>query len=220
MAANAELSIAKDAGLAGMEFNQGKWSYRQLVCSALPNHLFLRFMRNGGPGDVSMFSASIPRDGKGPVRIIPIRRRSYSLFSPAPINKLTISAFNHIRAEEHSNKAPGWLGTGLCYAALAGANPQVRLVPPASGAANFSAIAPPILELPAHGGAIVRFTDGTARPHPLEWVLAFNGKGELLKTSRLRASEAVGKVISPTPAAEREKPVPPTIQTVGGKPVQ
>jgi hypothetical protein len=76
---------------------------------------------------VSVFTVSIPRGGDGRVRIIPIQRRGYSLFSPAPINALTISAFNHIRAEEHP-KAPDWLGTGLCYAALAGAHPQAAEV--------------------------------------------------------------------------------------------
>ena len=125
LAADAESAIGERAGFAGLEFNQGKWNYQQIVCPALPNHLFLQFTRNNGTGDVSVFSASIPRGGDGRVRIIPILRRGYSLFSPAPINALTISAFNHIRAEEHSDEPPDWLATGLCYAALAGAHPQV-----------------------------------------------------------------------------------------------
>src|ERR1035438_2630495 len=95
--ADAESSIAEHAGRIGLEFNHGAWSYRQLVCPALPNRLFLRFLRNGGAGDVSVFTASIPRNGDGRVRIIPIRLRGYSLFSPAPINALTISAFNRIQ---------------------------------------------------------------------------------------------------------------------------
>src|ERR1035437_1701964 len=123
LAADAESSIGERAGFAGLEFNQGKWNYQQVVCPVLPNHLFLQFTRNNGAGDASVFSASIPRGGDGRVRIIPILRRGYSLFSPAPINALTISAFNHIRAEEHPAKAPEWLATGLCYAALAGGAP-------------------------------------------------------------------------------------------------
>jgi hypothetical protein len=124
LAAGAESTIGERAGFAGLEFNQGKWSYQQVVCSALPGHLFLQFTRNNGIGDVSVFSASIPRSGDGQVRIIPILRRGYSLFSPAPINALTISAFNHIRAEEQAGETPYWLATGLCYAALAGAHPK------------------------------------------------------------------------------------------------
>ena len=221
LAAKEKPTIAKDAGLDGMGFNQGRWSYKQLVCTALPGHLFLRFTRNGGSGDVSMFSASIPRDGNGPVRIIPIRRRGYSLFSPAPISASTISIFNHIRAEDDSDKLPGWLGTGLCYAALAGANPRVALTPATAGSgANLTAVAPPILQISGEGGATIRFTDVTARPHPLEWILVFNDEGKLLKTSRLRASMAVGRAIPTTQVTEKGKPVPPTIQNVSGKPIQ
>src|SRR5580700_5396739 len=104
LAANAESSIAEDAKYADLDFNQGQWSYQQVLCPTLPNHIFLRFLRNNGAGDVSMFSASIPRGEEGRVRIIPIQRRGYSLFSPAPINALTISAFNHIRAEENPDQ--------------------------------------------------------------------------------------------------------------------
>ncbi len=108
-AADAEASIGERAHYAGLEFNQGKWSYQQVVCPVFRNHIFLRFMRNNGVGDVSMFTASVPLNGEGRVRIIPIRMRGYSLWSPAPINALTISAFNHIRAEEQPTSLPtGW----------------------------------------------------------------------------------------------------------------
>src|SRR5271165_4711318 len=53
LAANPGSAIAELAKYAGLEFNQGKWSYEQVVCTALPEHLFLRFTRNNGTGDVS-----------------------------------------------------------------------------------------------------------------------------------------------------------------------
>src|ERR1700758_4738723 len=123
--ADAESSIAEHAGFAGLEFPQSGWNYRQIVCPTFPNHLFLRYTRNNGAGDMSVFSASIPRNGEGRVRIVPIIKRGYSLFSPAPINALTISAFNHIRAEEGEAANSDWLGNALCYAALAGSQPQI-----------------------------------------------------------------------------------------------
>jgi uncharacterized protein with von Willebrand factor type A (vWA) domain len=58
LAADAEASISEHAGHLDLEFNQGKWGYRQVVCPAFPNHLFLRFTRNNGTGDVSIFTAS------------------------------------------------------------------------------------------------------------------------------------------------------------------
>ena len=122
--ADAESSIAEHAGFAGLEYQQSNWNYRQIVCPSFPNHLFLQYTRNNGVGDITVFSASIPRNGEGRVRIVPILKRGYSLFSPAPINALTISAFNHIRAEEGKTANSDWLGNALCYAALAGAQPR------------------------------------------------------------------------------------------------
>jgi hypothetical protein len=198
LAMNAEPVIGERAGFAGLEFNEGKWNSRQIVCSALPNHLFLQFMRNNGTGDVSVFSASIPRGGEGQVRIIPILRRGYSLFSPAPINALTISVFNHIRAEEQPEKAAEWLATGLCYAALAGAHPQI-------GPAEVTEIqklptAPPgMLMIPSRGGAVISFTDRSATPRPMEWTMTFNDKGKLLKATYFAAHKSKEKVVARAP---------------------
>lgn len=209
--AGAESSIQERTSWAAMDFNGGQWNYRQLVCPALPNHLFLQFTRNNGVGDVSVFSASIPRNGEGRVRIIPIQRRGYSLFSPAPINALTISAFNHIRAEEHPDKAPDWLTTGLCYAALAGAHPEAVLLPANFGEQKFPAASPATMEIPNRGGAIIRFADVAVAPHPMLWTMTFDGKGKLLKASRSPAPMVTAKAIPPPTAQPIVKQIPQTI---------
>jgi hypothetical protein len=207
LAADAESSIGEHAGFDGLEFDQGKWAYQQIVCPALPNHLLLQFTRNNGAGDVSVFSASIPRGGDGRIRIIPILRRGYSLFSPAPINALTISAFNHIRAEEHAD-APDWVTTGLCYAALAGAHPQMG--PAEETDFRKLPVAPPaLLVIPLRGGAVIKFTDVAAIPHPMNWTMTFDGKGKLLKATHSAAAQHL-----------KEKTVPGTPLEIQGKPVQ
>ncbi len=202
--ADAEASIAEQAGVSGMEFTSGRWSYRQIVCPAFPNHLFLRFTRNQGAGDVSVFSASIPRNGRGRVRIIPILRRSYSLFSPAPVNAITIAAFNHIRAEEKTTQVGGWADFGLCYAALAGANPELARPDEWAGRRNSEPRTYPWcsaeLSYPNAGGAILRMTDASVRPRPMEWMLVFNAKGTLVKAGRQPASMMVVKETHPQPA--------------------
>ncbi|MGH9520491.1 MAG: hypothetical protein ACRD2D_12615, partial [Terriglobales bacterium] len=93
------------------------------------------------------------------MRIIPILKRSYSLFAPAPINALTISAFNHIRVEEHGSDKADWLEDGLCYAALAGANPAVTspYVQPKLGRPVPAVTA--VLAIEAKGGEVMRFAD-------------------------------------------------------------
>jgi hypothetical protein len=177
--ADAESSIAEHAGYAGLEFNQGKWNYRQIVCPAFPNHLFLRFTRNQGAGDVSVFTASIPRNGEGRVRIIPIERRSYSLFSPAPVNAQTIDAFNHIRAEEHAGGPTPWVGISVCYAALAGARLPLNPNEDSDEAQTVSSI----LTVSGDSGFVMRLTDLAAVPRPTAWTLTFDRKGKLIKSS-------------------------------------
>jgi hypothetical protein len=128
-----------------------------------------------------MFSVSISKSGDGRVRIIPILRRGYSLFSPAPINALAISAFNHIRAEEPADAPPDWVMTGLCYAALTGANPEAAFVAKDPADQTFPAYVGPTLEVPAKGGSIIRFVTMDARP--MQWAMTFDRRGKLLKAS-------------------------------------
>jgi hypothetical protein len=202
--ADAEASIGEHAGFMGLEFNSGGWSYEQVVCPALPNHVFLKFLRNNGTGDVSMFTASIPREGDGRVRIIPIRLRGYSLFSPAPINALTISAFNHIRAEEHPDRAPDWLGTGLCYAALAGGHPQAAMLSEVKESQTKYPTAPTAtLEVPTQGGAVLSFTDVSTSPKPMEWSMVFDSKGRLLKAIHAPETLAVARTLHAAAVDER-----------------
>lgn len=190
LAEGARTLIARRAELFDLDLNRGPWSYDQLVCSAMPNHLFLRFTRKGGAGDVSEFSVSIPR-GEGQLRIIPILRRGYSMFTPAPSNAQTIEVFNRILTEEHPANAPGWLESGLCYAALAGAQPEIAFQ--ASSSAKDSANQQPLAAMPAilnklsDGGAIIRFADKSALPRPIEWTMTFDGKGRLVKATRMPA---------------------------------
>ncbi len=213
-AANAESSIAEHAGHTGLEFNQGQWTYHQVVCPALPNHIFLRFLRNNGAGDVSVFTASIPRGGEGRVRIIPIQMRSYSLFSPAPINALTISAFNHIRAEDNPDGAPvaDWLGTALCYAALAGGHPQPARVNQEPPTDKFPVANEASLAIPDKGGAILSFADVSTAPKSMTWTMTFDGKGRLLKAAHTPAALLPITWVHPAPVD------PKTIQLLGTEP--
>jgi hypothetical protein len=213
LAEGARTLIARRAGLFGLELNRGHWSYDQLVCSAMPNHLFLRFTENGGAGDVSEFSVSIPR-GEGQLRIIPILRRGYSLFTPAPSNAQTIEVFNRIRTEEHPVKAPGWLESGLCYAALAGAQPEIafQASPSARDSANHQpqAAMPAVLKKQSDGGAIVRFADKSALPRPIEWTMIFDGQGRLMKATRSPAplikEKTLQSVAAGVPASPKLEP--------------
>jgi hypothetical protein len=183
LAASSDRSIHEGATLAGMELNVGKWSYQQLVCKALPDHVFLLYRGDNGPSDQSLFSAAIPRGSKRRVRIIPVERRGYSLFSPAAVNALTVSAFNRIRADEPENKSADWLATALCYAALAGARPALSISIKNPADITDSLVFPPTLEVGSSGDSTVRFVDLASEKQPVEWALTFSQKGELIKVA-------------------------------------
>jgi hypothetical protein len=216
--ADGESSIRERVGFNGLEFNEGKWSYQQIVCSAFPNHILLKFTRNNGKGDESVFTASIPRMGEGRVRIIPILRRGYSLFSPAPVNALTISVFNHIRAEEQPQGPPDWLSTGMCYAALAGAHPQVEPGIENTEARKFRSGQPAILEIPVKGGAVITFLDVAAAPKPMEWSMIFDAKGKLLKATHTPAPWTLPTDVPQTLVQIKGTPIPATLMEVNGRP--
>lgn len=207
LAASAESSIGEHAGFVGLEFdqgsNRGKWSYQQVVCPALTNHLFLQFTRNNGVGDVSMFSASIPRGGDGRVRIIPILRRGYSLWSPAPVNALTISTFNHIRDEEHADHVSDWLGVGVCYASLAAGHRVEAFAEEEEAGLKYPQAMTPAIEISTLGAATMSFTDVSAAEHPMEWEMEFDGKGKLLK-----ARHKSEPVATPTRVSEPTRDLP------------
>ena len=186
LVADAQSSIAERAGFENLEFDGGGWTYHELVCPALPNHLFLRFTRDDGTRQMSMFSAAIPRDGNGRVHIIPIVRKGYSLFSPAPVGALTMAAFNRIRSEERDRATSDWVGTGLCYAALAGANPQAQTV--GDDDAETGGVLQPTLRITAEGGSVIRFADVSTMPKAMEWTMVFDPRGKLVHAEHRPAS--------------------------------
>lgn len=209
LVADSESSIAEHASRSGIDFTPGGWNYQQIVCSALPNHLFLKYTREAGTASETLFTASIPRNGDGRVRVIPVRRRGYSLFSPAPINALTISAFNHIRAEEaESQRAQSWLGNGLCYAALAGAHPRV------AGPDSEPTLGHPVpalsafLDVKNNDGEVIRFVDEAASLRPMAWSMTFTQKGKLVKVTHTTAAEYTLRPVPKNPPATAPRPVP------------
>lgn len=181
--ANSEATIREKAGMQALGFNEGAWSFEQIVCPAFPNHLFLRFSRDDGTRQMTMFSAAIPRGNEGRIRIIPIVRKGYSLFSPVPINALTIAAFNHIRADEQYQVSPDWVGTGMCYAALAGSNPE----PENPLIEDRNQVAPPMLKTEDSGGATINFIDTAPKGRLMAWSMVFDRKGKLVKATHVSA---------------------------------
>lgn len=181
LAAKARLAIRNAAVFAGIEFDNVNWSYRQLECQAAPSHLFLLFEGNGSAGSASWFSASIPRSGKGHVRVIPVERRGFTLFLPAPVSALAIGTFNRIRAEEPKDKSSDWLATSLCYAALTEPQLEIALSPHQAPNSNLALSFPPSLDVGQDGEFTVRFVNVSTPSRPMQWILTFDARDRLIK---------------------------------------
>ena len=194
-----QAEIARRAGLQGFDLRndgegQRSWGYEQAVCPVFPEHVILEYSRSNGPGDVTLFSAVIPR-GEGHVRVIPVRRRSYSLFTPASSNALTLNDFNHMVLEGQAGLSPDWLTLGLCYAALAGGHVRAALLAQTPDAEVYPLLAPANLTVSGKGGAEVRFDDATPDIKAMEWTLLFGQNGHLLKVRHTVSQELVEKAV-------------------------
>ena len=169
--------LAQKSSVLGFDLKQGQWSYRQIVCPVLSRHIALLFS-NQDEKNPRRFSVVVPLSSSENVRVLPILRRGYSAFTPAPVSSATIAAFNAIRAHEPSRGQADWLATALCYAALAGApiqNPR----PDGSGDGLAAAMAP-ILDLGQRGTATVNLVQAGATRQPERWSLSFDPSGRLV----------------------------------------
>jgi len=196
VAAN-ETEIARRADLQGFHLDGdrgGGWGYEQAVCPVFPEHVVLEYSRINGAGDVSLFSVVIPR-GEGHVRVIPARRRSYSLWTPAPSNALTINDFNHMVKENPDGLSPDWLTLGLCYSALAAGHVRAGLIGVSRTEEHFPLAPAATLAVSGKGGAEVRFSDTTAGTREMTWVMEFSQSGRLLKVRHGNTQELVEKPV-------------------------
>ena len=207
LAASAQVEIARRASLQGFRLDESAsaWGFEQAVCPVFPQHLVLEYSRLNGNGDVSLFAAVVPR-GEGHVRVIPVRRRSYSLFTPASSNALTLNDFNHMVQEGGSGVSPDWLTLSLCYAALAGGHVRAALLPAVPADEVYPLLAPAKLSVSRKGGAAVYFSDSTHEVKPMEWELLFAQSGRLLKVKHVGARELVERPVFGT--ASEVKGVP------------
>jgi hypothetical protein len=145
----------------------------------------------------------------GKIRVIPILRRSYSLFSPAPINAMTISAFNHIRAEEGQTANDDWLGNALCYAAMAGAQPHILSADSWPTAQNPVAPLTAALDVQfsAKGQEVISFDDASGA-NAMEWTMTFTREGKLIKAMHRPAGLLRAQPIPESSSTTRTQEIP------------
>lgn len=208
---SAKAAIRERAALYDLGFVTGDWQESQLGCPALPQHLLLRYTRNLGSGDVSMFAVSIPR-GDGHVRVIPILRSGYSLISPAPESKVAMGAFNEIRAEEHMGAKADWSALSECYAALTSERWTL-----AQGEATLAMVGSQTMQLGDHGVLTVALE--LAEPAPGRWAITYDRAGSVVKAEYTAFGDLMWRRL-PAPAAElKGKALPAPVDVQQGRTV-
>ena len=100
---------------------------------------------------------------------------------------MTIAAFNRIRVEEGEGASADWLGTGLCYAALAGANPALAELPSKEDP-ELPAIMPPTLTITPRVARTFVLPIYRSLPSPCNGRMVFDARGKLVKASHSPAN--------------------------------
>ena len=85
------------------------------------------------------------------------------------------------------------MGTALCYAALAGGNPQLGAPTLSPEKVKYPVSDSASLELSADGSAVITFPDVAALPQPMEWSMTFEANGKLLKATHSTAPLVSGE---------------------------
>lgn len=165
-------SVTKEVELSGFNLGDPKWAYQQIVCPAFSENVLLIFWRSGGSGDRSSFSIIIPKESVGRMYVLPILRRGYSSFTPAPQSPMSVLAFDRALAGEQKAEMGDQLTLSLCYAALVGAHVAVEA---------------PTIEMEQDGGSVVRFIDAERPNRPEAWKLTFSKRGRLVRAGVRRA---------------------------------
>ena len=191
----------------GSEKIRSHWIAQQAVCTALPDHLLIRYQRAPDTHREASFTVSVPRSAAGRIRFVPVERKGFTLYTPARRNRLTLVVFNDLLREDAHTIHADWLGLGLCYAALAGDRVQAAtaLVPSTgdpqptytTAALSLSWKQPPAI-------TFVGLPPGGA--NPLQWTLIFTPGGLLHKVQTKDAYP-----LKVTPAGEDSRKESPTV---------
>lgn len=200
--------IRQEADFFGYDLNSGQWEYDQIVCPEMPDDVILHYRSRSRNGAESLFTAVVPR-GSGRVYVVPVLFRNAVPFHAAAGSERSLSVFNHVVPQQVAEAAvqPGgkWLQLAMCYAAVAGAEPQV---PQQTDADTALVQAPvPTLRMNENHSREVIFSDRNHARQYMVWIIDFSAKGQVTAASArtvadYKAREAAGQM-------PPEKVIPP-----------
>ncbi len=196
--ARREADVSRAAAFYGFDISDSNaWTYRQVVCRALPEHLILEFTNQTSPRGPSRFVAVVPHD-TGNVDLVADVSHGLLPYHPVWKSGNAYSVFNRMvqadRGEGALKSDAHWLNLAMCYVALAGGTiPQVAN--PLDDVAASEALTKrdgvtPIIRIGDHGAADVAFSDVQQPKRTANWMLSFNRDG-LLKKADLSENKPI-----------------------------
>ncbi len=187
---NLSAELSRQAAFSNFDISNPAWHYQQVVCPALPDYVFLSFLRGADESGSSRFAAMLPRDS-AKVRIISTYAHGLLPFDASWNRPSSFEVFNEMLGQERGkvpvSHAPNWLVIGLCYAELSGYPVQV-LNPtpnpdPTLDALRLDANWPQMTVQPDQS-ADVNFSDVSRSRYTTNWNLHFDRHGQITGVNR------------------------------------
>jgi hypothetical protein len=181
-----EVDVSGAAAFYGFDISDSRWTYQQIVCRSLPDHMMLNFENDSVEHGPSHFVAVVPANGDK-VQVVTDYAHGLLPFHAAWEKSAAYQAFNQMittdRGEHELGPSSHWLNLGMCFAALSGHLTKVA-VPKESVEASEALTkrngSTPIIMIEPGKDAEVNFSDISAA-RTGNWRLRFDNRGRLTK---------------------------------------
>jgi hypothetical protein len=199
-----EVAVSSAAAFYGFDISDSRWTYQQIVCRSLPDHMMLNFENDSVEHGPSHFVAVVPANGDK-VQVVTDYAHGLLPFHAAWEKSAAYQAFNQMittdRGERELGPSSHWLNLGMCFAALAGHLPRVPVpkesVEASEALTKRNGITPIILIDPGKD-AQVYFSDISAA-RTGNWRLRFDNRGRLTKAQLDTMAPLTTRVVPMSP---------------------
>jgi hypothetical protein len=206
-----EVDVSSAAAFYGFDISNSHWTYQQIICRSLPDHMMLSFENDSVEHGPSHFVAVVPANGDK-VQVVTEYARGLLPFRAAWEKSTAYEAFNRMTATDRGEHALGpqshWLNLGMCFVALTGHLPRVaepRESVEASEALTKRNGSTPIILIDPGKDAEVDFSD-VSEARTGNWRLRFDNRGRLTKAELESASPLKTQVVPMSPVVPAIEP--------------
>lgn len=181
-----EVDVSRAAAFYGFDISDSRWTYQQIVCRTLPDHLMLSFQNDNVERGPSHFVAVVPANGDK-VQVVTDYAHGLLPFHAAWQKSTAYQVFNLMTAADRGEHELGpqshWLNLGMCFVALTGHVPLVAV--PADNVEASEMLTKrngttPIIMIDPGKVAEIHFSD-VSQPRTGNWLLRFDNHGRLTK---------------------------------------